>query len=70
MLTYVPLDETAFNRQTNLESWLRSTLLGTWTTLDASGSYDEGQRPGQFIWVPAPAAAEAVLDQLCEAKNI
>ena len=70
MLTYVPLNETAFDRQTNLEDWLRSTLFGTWTTLTASGWYDEGQQAGQFIWAPAPAAAEAALDQLCEAKHI
>ena len=70
MLTYVPLNETAFGRQANLEPWLRSTLVGEWITLDASGWYDEGQRPGQFIWAPAPAAADAALDSLCEAKHI
>ena len=70
MLTYVPLNETAFSRQANFEPWLRSTLFGDWTTLDATGWYDEGQRPEQFIWAPAPASADAALDRLCEAKHI
>ena len=70
MLSFVPLNETAFSRQADLETWLRSTLSGAWTTLSASGWYDEGQRAGQFIWAPAPAAADAALDMLCEAKHI
>ena len=70
MLSFVPLNETAFERQPGLEQWIRSTVFGSWETLDASGWYDEGQRPGQFIWAPAPAAADAALDMLCEAKHI
>ena len=70
MLSYVPLNDTAFERQPDLEIWLRSSLLGTWTTLSADGWYDEGMRAGQFIWCPAPAAADAALDQLCESKHI
>ena len=70
MLSFVPLNETAFERQPNLEAWLRETLVGDWETLNADGWYEGGMEQGQFIWAPAPASADAALDQLCEAKHI
>ena len=70
MLSYVPLNDTAFERQPNLEAWIRTSIQGKWVTLDADGWYDGGMKAGHFIWCLAPAAADAALDQLCEAKHI
>ena len=71
MLSYVPLNETAFERQPNLERWIYSTIPpGEWSTLDPTGWYEKGHTAGNFVWAPPPAAADAALDQLCEAKHI
>ena len=71
MLSFVPLNETAFERQPNLETWILSTIpLGVWCTLDSTGWYERGHTPGNYVWAPPPAAAPAALEQLCEAKHI
>ena len=70
MLSFVPVHLTPFSLHANLENWIRSTLPkpSTWTLLDPDGWFDVGHRPGNFIWNVPSAAAQAAVDQLCEAK--
>jgi hypothetical protein len=72
MLQYVPLHLTALERSSNLEDWVRSWWddeRGELTKLGPSGWFDEGQREGNFLWCPPPAAAEVVVEQLGEARH-
>jgi hypothetical protein len=72
MLKYVPLHLTALDRSPGLEGWIRSWWddeRGSLVKLAPSGWFDEGQRDGNFLWCPAPAAADVVVEQLGEARH-
>jgi hypothetical protein len=72
ILDYIPLHLSAFEREPALEAWVRSWLdekRGPLTTLRQEGWFEEGQRDGNFLWVPPPAAAEVVVEQLGEARH-
>ena len=71
-LKYVPLNETALERETMLEHTLLSWLPGKWRV-----ATKEGWIHGAFnapdigwIWVSPPALARTVLEQLCEMKHM
>jgi hypothetical protein len=72
ILDYVPLHLTALDREPKLESWIRSWWdeeRGPLTTLRPEGWFEEGQQDGNFLWVPPPAAADVVVEQLGEARH-
>jgi hypothetical protein len=72
ILDYIPLHLSAFEREPNLEAWVRSWWdeeRGPLTTLRPEGWFEEGQLEGNFLWVPPPAAADVVVEQLGEARH-
>ena len=72
ILEYIPLHLSAFERDSNLEAWVRSWWdieRGPLTTLRPEGWFEEGQLEGNFLWVPPPAAADVVVEQLGEARH-
>jgi hypothetical protein len=72
ILDYIPLHLSALEREPNLEAWVRSWWnedQGPLTTLRPEGWFEEGQQDGNFLWVPPPAAADVVVEQLGEARH-
>jgi hypothetical protein len=73
ILDYIPLHLSALEREPALESWIRSWWneedQGPLTTLRPEGWFEEGQQDGNFLWVPPPAAADVVVEQLGEARH-
>ena len=72
ILDYIPLHLTALEREPKLEEWIRSWWdeeRGPLTTLRPEGWFEEGQQDGNFLWVPPPAAADVVVEQLGEARH-
>jgi hypothetical protein len=72
MLQCVPLHLAALGRGPQLEDWIRSWWddeRGSLIKLDPSGWFDEGQRDGNFLWCPPPAAADVAVEQLGEARH-
>jgi len=71
-LTFVPLHLSAVDRQPEplmewVESWFGS--CGDFTWLRPEHWFTQGQHMGRCVWTPAPAAAEAALEQLAKAKH-
>jgi hypothetical protein len=72
ILDYIPLHLSALEREPTLEAWVRSWWneeQGPLTTLRPEGWFEEGQQDGNFLWVPPPAAADVVVEQLGEARH-
>ena len=72
ILEYIPLHLSAFEREPGLEAWVRSWWdeeRGPLTILRPEGWFEEGQQDGNFVWVPPPAAADVVVEQLGEARH-
>jgi hypothetical protein len=70
MEEFCPLHQTAFERSPELKSWL--TAAAEWlepTFLDSEGWFLQGQGAGNFVWSPAPAAADAAVEQLGKARH-
>ena len=67
-LSLVPLNKTALDRSPCLEQWIRETFPGwlVWDLLSPDGWFTTGHEEGHFIWVPQPAVADVVLEQMCE----
>jgi hypothetical protein len=70
MEEFCPLHKTAFQRSPELKTWL--TAATEWlepTFLDPEGWFLQGQDAGNFVWCPAPAAADVVVEQLGKARH-
>jgi hypothetical protein len=67
----VPLHLSARERIPGLEEW----IVGLWNTgrnlevLDLRDWFTTAHIPGDFGWFPAPAAADAAVDQFCGALH-
>jgi len=72
MLNYVPLHLSAVERQPQVLDWIRSfwnSEYGDLEHLDPEGWFTEGHKGGNYLWTPAPAAADVVAEQVGEAKH-
>jgi hypothetical protein len=72
MLKHVPLHFNALERSPVLETWLMDSLSWSqqkWAILKPDDWFDKAHRDTNLIWVPPPAIAGAVVEQLCEAKH-
>ncbi len=68
MLTFVPLQQSAVDREPSLHDW-----VAAWTCdfsvawLSPFHWYTAGHQAGRFVWCPPPAAADPCLEQLAVA---
>jgi hypothetical protein len=72
-LKFLPLNETAFERQPHLKSMVRGWLPGEeWKVATTQDWFHEVFKDlnGAFVWSPSPALARVAVDQLCEVKHI
>jgi hypothetical protein len=60
-----PLQLAPIEREPRLEGWLKDVTCG----LDADGWFDDAHSLGNFIWTPAPAAADVVMEQMSHARH-
>jgi hypothetical protein len=67
-LSLIPLHKSAMDLSPDLSEWIRKVFLGRlpWKTLSNEEWYMLGHDDGHFIWCPAPAIADAALEQMCE----
>ena len=67
---FLPLHLDAFSRWEPLKGWIREICSGLapLTFLDPDGWFTKAHSPGNFVWVPPPAAAEVVVEQLSMAR--
>ena len=66
---FVPLHLNALERAPLLQGWLEDiTRTLDPTFLEPEGWYSTGHERGTYIWVPAPGAAEVVVEQLGRAR--
>jgi hypothetical protein len=66
---WVPLNESTFMRLKPLETWLAKAIGGLgFTTLFPEGWFTTGHGYGNYVWVPPPAACDAVVEQLGKAR--
>jgi hypothetical protein len=69
MEEFVPLHLTGLDRSSDLRGWLDSVLEGIAPTfLSIEGWFGTGHGAGTYVWTPAPAAAEVVVEQLGKAQ--
>jgi hypothetical protein len=69
MVDYVPLHLDSMEREPRLKTSLDSVTLGLEPEyLGPEDWFDEGQGLGTFVWTPAPAAGEVVVEQLGRAR--
>jgi hypothetical protein len=69
MTAYVPLDLNAFTREKRLKLFIEEITQDLNPQfLQPEGWFDGGHKLGNFIWSPAPAAAEVVVEQLGRAR--
>ena len=72
VLDFVPLHLSALERSPEVEKWIRSwwdEKRGELESLTPEGWFEAGQTEGCFLWSPPPAATDAVVDQLGEARH-
>jgi hypothetical protein len=71
-LKFLPLNETALERQPHLKSMIRGWLSDDWKFATMQDWFHEVFKDpnGAFIWSPSPALACVAVDQLCEVKHI
>ena len=68
--TFVPIHETALERSPALLAWLEDILEGHDANfLSPEGWFDETNSEGTFVWSPAPAAADVVVERLAIARH-
>ena len=70
MTAFVPLHRTAFERSSKLRRWLSHEVLAglRFQFLKPEGWFDVGQGAGNYVWAPAPAAGENVVELLGKAR--
>jgi len=70
VLNFVPLSQPAVERSGKLLPWVQTWAGSHLKLLDADGWFEEGHSAsGSYLWSPAPAAAEAAVEQLCMARH-
>jgi hypothetical protein len=70
MLKHVPLNEGVNTRSPELLSWFLESAEGDWTVLEPAEWFHKAHvTDGSYLWCPAPAAADAALEQLCETRH-
>jgi hypothetical protein len=70
MEKFCPLHESAFERSPKLKTWLTvATKLLNSVFLEPEDWFRRGQGSGNFVWSPAPAAADVVVEQLGKARH-
>lgn len=72
MLGYVPLNLSATERQSSVVDWVKSIWeprIGALEHLDPEGWFTTGHQGGNYLWTPAPAAADVVAEQVGEARH-
>ena len=70
MEEYCPLHESAFERSPELKTWLTAaTKTLDSVFLEPNDWFLRGQGFGNFVWSPAPAAADVVVEQLGKARH-
>lgn len=68
-IDFVPLHKTCLERRPSLKDWLSKLVADlNFVHLDESGWFRQGHTMGNFIWTPAPAAAEVVVEQIGKAR--
>ena len=68
MEDFCPLNESAFERSPELKTWLMAaTKLLDSVSLEPEDWFLRGQGFGNFVWSPAPAAADVVVERLGKA---
>ena len=67
LLSYLPLHLSALDRSKNVLAWVKSWWLEDekLTLLTPEGWFEKVFSRGNFLWVPPPAAADVVVEQLC-----
>jgi hypothetical protein len=71
-LDFIPLHLSALDRQDrHLQDWIKNWFgsLGEYHLLDSAGWYHDGHRKERCVWSPAPAAADAALEQLSKSTH-
>jgi hypothetical protein len=73
MTSFVPLHLSCEERCPGIEDWLLGVLPssggGSGTHLSESDWFMAGHTPGAWLWTPAPASAEVVVEQLGKARH-
>ena len=71
MTSFVPLHKSVFERSGTVRPWLEDILGDVDVTfVTPNGWYDATtQKEGTFVWTPAPAAAEVVVERLGVARH-
>jgi hypothetical protein len=70
MEAFVPLHLSALCRSTSLRPWLTAAAKGLEPVfLEPEGWFTTGHGLGTFVWHPAPAAADVVVEQLGKARH-
>jgi hypothetical protein len=70
MLDFVPLNLGVYQRSPDLVEWIAEACGGGWKTLATEEWFHQVHlQEGRFIWSPAPAIADAALEQLCETRH-
>jgi hypothetical protein len=70
MESFVPLHHSTLYRSTTLHPWLTAAAKGLEPVfLKPEGWFTTGQGLGTFVWHPAPAAADVVVEQLGKSRH-
>jgi hypothetical protein len=70
MEAFVPLHKSALERSPALRPWLEDVLIDHGARfLSAEGWFEDTDREGTFVWTPAPAAADIVVERLAQARH-
>ena len=67
MISFVPISQSALERSKNLRCWIHSWVPKSMYLHDLSTNewHSKVFEKGNFLWTPAPAAADAAIEQLC-----
>ena len=69
MSSFIPLHLSAFEREPRLKELLERSMGNMkYSALTPEGWFDEGHKPGNFIWAPPPSAADVVVEELGRAR--
>ncbi|KAL7577652.1 hypothetical protein ACA910_015166 [Epithemia clementina (nom. ined.)] len=73
MLSFVPLNKTAEERQSGVVQFLMSSTQGCFDFIPLNHPddwFDKALKPGNFVWIPPPATAREAVEQLCQSKHL
>ena len=70
ILDFVPLHLGAFERSKKARSWAEEMLSDCSPVfLTPEGWFDQTDQEGTFVWAPAPAAADLVVERFCISRH-